>query len=126
MPMFTSSLRSRRSRASRVVLALMVSVTGLTAAGSASAVVINDPPGNNHSILTFPVRDFIHADGYLATDLVTVNVVRGGFIVGTAADLVPFDDPGTAGVFDGFIEVNHPGGVRGERWSTSTPRHARA
>ena len=43
------------------------------------------------------------------TDRPTVEVVRGGIVVGTASGLVPQDDPKTAG-FDGLVEVNHPGG----------------
>ena len=75
----------------------------------ASAAGISDPPAAPHSIISFPVRDFVSASGYASSDRPTVEVVRSGIVVGTASNLVPQDDPGTAG-FDGIVEVNHPGG----------------
>ena len=38
--------------------------------------------------------------------------------MGTAANIIPRDDPATPGVFDGLVEVNHPGGGC---WSGVTP-----
>ncbi|MEP6665624.1 MAG: Ig-like domain-containing protein [Nocardioidaceae bacterium] len=93
-----------------------MSVVGLSPA-PAGAAAINDPPGNNHSILSFPVRDFVSGDGYTDGDLVTVEVLRAGHVVGTATGVVPTDDPTTPG-FDGLIEVNHPGG---SCWEGVTP-----
>src|SRR4051794_10912328 len=105
----TDNRTAQRRRASAVVLALIAGGAVVAAPSTASAVVINDPPGNNHSILSFPVRDFVSADRYLASDRVSVEILRGGFTVGTAADIVPTDDAKTPG-FDGIVEVNHPGG----------------
>src|SRR3954449_12005244 len=105
----TDNRTAQRRRASAVVLALIAGGAVVAAPSTASAVVINDPPGNNHSILSFPVRDFVSADGYLGSDRVTVEILRGGFTVGTAANVVPTDDAKTPG-FDGIVEVNHPGG----------------
>src|SRR3954454_1870723 len=105
----TDNRTAQRRRASAVVLALIAGGAVVAAPSTASAVVVNDPPGNNHSILSFPVRDFVSADGYLGSDRVTVEILRGGFTVSTAADIVPTDDPKTPG-FDGIVEVNHPGG----------------
>lgn len=70
---------------------------------------VNDPVAAPHSIVVFPVRDFVSADGYAASDRPTIQVLRGGTVIGTASNLVPQDDPGTVG-FDGLVEVNHPGG----------------
>ena len=75
----------------------------------ASAAGVSDPPAAPHSIISFPVRDFVSASGYAVSDRPTVEVVRSGVVVGTASNLVPHDDPDTAG-FDGIVEVNHPGG----------------
>ena len=75
----------------------------------ATAAGISDPPTAPHSIISFPVRDFVSATGYAVSDRPTVEVVRSGIVVGTASNLVPKDDPDTAG-FDGIVEVNHPGG----------------
>jgi Bacterial Ig-like domain len=100
-----TSLR-RRACAVGLTLATAAAVGMIPAPASA---VVNDPPANDHSILSFPVRDFVSADGYARTDKVTVEILRGGFTVGTAANLVPTDDPKTA-AFDGIVEVNHPGG----------------
>src|SRR3954470_19723205 len=113
----TDNRTAQRRRASAVVLALIAGGAVVAAPSTASAVVINDPPGNNHSILSFPVRDFVSADGYLGSDRVTVEILRGGFTVGTAANVVPTDDAKTPG-FDGIVEINHPGGGC---WTGVTP-----
>ena len=83
----------------------------------ASAAGVSDPPAAPHSIISFPVRDFVSASGYAVSDRPTVEVVRSGVVVGTASNLVPHDDPDTAG-FDGIVEVNHPGGGC---WQRVTP-----
>lgn len=79
------------------------------AAVPAAAAAINDPPVAPHSIIVFPARDFVSASGYARGDRATVQVLRGGTLVGSAPDLVPQDDVTTPG-FDGLVEVNHPGG----------------
>ncbi|NUO34727.1 MAG: Ig-like domain-containing protein [Dermatophilaceae bacterium] len=61
-----------------------------------------------HTIISFPERDFVSAEGYAEGDAVTVEVIRSGFTVGVS-HVLPADDLGTLG-FDGFVEVNHPGG----------------
>jgi hypothetical protein len=96
------TLRSRQ-RAAAGFTALAVSVLGLqVAAGPVSAAAaINDPPVAPHSIIVFPVRDFVSADGYAASDRPTIQVLRGGAVIGTASNLVPQN---------GLVEVNHPGG----------------
>jgi hypothetical protein len=70
---------------------------------------VNDPPVAPHSVLVFPVRDFTSGSGYAPTDLVTVEVIRNGTVVGIARGVVPVDDLATPG-FDGLVDVNHPGG----------------
>jgi hypothetical protein len=72
--------------------------------------VPKEPPANQHSIIVFPVRDFVHGDGFAPTDRVTVEVFRAGLRIGVAPDVVPQDDP-TTSVFDGMVDVNHPGGA---------------
>jgi hypothetical protein len=104
-------MKSERSR-QRVAAALAAGALAVavvqTAAGPASAA-INPVPAAPHSILVFPVRDFVSASGYARTDVATVQVLRGGAVIGSAANLIPQDDPATPG-FDGLVEVNHPGG----------------
>jgi hypothetical protein len=68
----------------------------LPAASSVSA------PVTPHSLIAFPSRDFISADGYTPGHSVVFSVLRGGTLVGQS-DPVPVDDAGLA-------EVNHPGG----------------
>jgi len=68
----------------------------LPAASSVSA------PVTPHSLIAFPSRDFISADGYTPGHDVVFSVLRGGTLVGQS-DPVPVDDAGLA-------EVNHPGG----------------
>ena len=103
------SSRAFRGWISLLVGALCVSSLVMVTEGPAAAVGISDPPTLPHSIIVFPVRDFVSATGYARTDRPTVEVVRGGIVVGTASGLVPQDDPKSAG-FDGLVEVNHPGG----------------
>ena len=102
-------LRSGRVCTRLVVGALLATPLVLVTQPMASAVGINNPPVAPHSITSFPVRDFVSASGYAASDRPTVEVVRNGNVVGTATNLVPLDDPDTPG-FDGIVEVNHPGG----------------
>ena len=109
-----------------VVRRLAVGATGvalLATLGSflhAQAVItLNNPPVAPTSILVFPQRDFVSSSGFLATDVVTVEVFHPGSSTpaSSAANVVPQDDPTTPG-FDGIVEVNHPGGAC---WATLTP-----
>jgi hypothetical protein len=68
----------------------------LPAAGTVSA------PVSPHSLIAFPSRDFISADGYTPGHNVVFSVLRNGTLVGQS-DPVTVDDAGLA-------EVNHPGG----------------
>ena len=77
-----------------------------TAAVPAFAV-ISDP--GTHVITVFPERDMVSAEGYADSDRPTIQVLRGGAVIGTASSLVP-----VAGV----VEVNHPGGGC---WEGTTP-----
>ena len=108
---------SRRSRGlSAIVTGIVVGAlaTPLSALPAAAAGV-NEPPVAPHSIFVFPMRDFVSSLGYAPGDRPTVQIVRGGVVVGTAADLVPQDDPKTAG-FDGLVhhldELHRPVGPR--------------
>ncbi len=87
----------------------------LTAAVVPTAV--NSPPANGHSIIVFPERDFIHADGYAANDRLTVQDLRNGVVIGTSSGIVPVDDPRTP-AFDGSFDLNHLGAPC---WETTTP-----
>jgi hypothetical protein len=62
-----------------------------------------------HSLIAFPSRDFISADGYNPGDSVAFSVLRGGTLVGQS-DPITVDGAGLA-------EVNHPGGGC---WTAST------
>ena len=103
------SLRIRR-HVIRTFVGLTIGIAGAPALVSpASAAVINDPPALPHSIIAFPVRDFVSASGYAPDDRPIVQVLRGGVVIGTSDAVTPADDPKTAG-FEGLVEVNHPGG----------------
>lgn len=78
--------------------------------GASIAVVANDPPLGPHSLIGFPARDFISADGYLAADgPFTLSLVRNGFVY--SADEI-FPDAA------GLVEVNHTGAAC---WMVNTP-----
>jgi hypothetical protein len=104
-------MKSERNH-QRVAAGLAAGALAILAVQSAAvpaSAAINAVPVAPHSILVFPVRDFVSASGYARTDVATVQVLRGGAVIGTASNLIPQDDPGTPG-FDGLVEVNHPGG----------------
>jgi centrosomal CEP192-like protein/HYDIN/CFA65/VesB family protein len=86
-------------------------VTTVPAPANEPQVLVNDPPANGHSIIGFPARDFVSADGYTDAATVDVRVIRNGNVVGSAADVVPQAPTG-------LVEVNHPGGGC---WTGATP-----
>src|SRR4051812_4198913 len=69
--------------------------------------VISDP--GTHIITVFPERDMVSAEGYAAGDHPTIQVLRGGAVIGTSSVLTPVA---------GIVEVNHPGGGC---WEGTTP-----
>src|SRR5438445_8311583 len=75
----------------------------------AGNLAVNEPPVAPIQLITFPSRDFVSTSGFLATDTVSVQIIRNGNIISTSSGLIPNDDPATP-VFDGIVEVNHPGG----------------
>src|SRR5690349_1219610 len=121
--LFTPHDRGANRRAGlRFGLACSVAVSAVgvalsPAGAAAAATVVNSPPANGHSIIVFPERDFIHADGYAANDVLTFDVVRNGVVIGTSTGVIPKDDPATP-AFDGMVDLNHLGAPC---WSTVTP-----
>lgn len=106
--------RRRRNRAA------ITTATGLIAAAALAAPAhadITEPPTNGHSIISFPERDFVSAEGYDQNDRPIVKVIRNGATIATSTAVEPVDDPSTP-TFDGVVEVNHPGGGC---WENSTP-----
>ena len=98
--------RIRPRLAAAVTAGALIALAVPTAAVPAFAV-ISDP--GTHPITVFPERDMVSAEGYAAGDRPTIQVLRGGAVIGTASNLVP-----VAGV----VEVNHPGGGC---WDGTTP-----
>ena len=86
-------------------------VTTVAAPAGEPLAPVNDPPAGGHSIIDFPARDFMSADGYTDAATVDVRVIRNGNVVGSAADVIPQAPTG-------LVEVNHPGGGC---WTGSTP-----
>ena len=69
---------------------------------SAPAATTVTAPVAPHSLIAFPSRDFVSADGYAPGSSVSFSVLRGGTLVGQST-------PVTVDA-DGLAEVNHPGG----------------
>jgi Bacterial Ig-like domain len=107
-----------RQRAAAGITAGALAVLAVQAVAAPVSAAINPSPAAPHTIFVFPVRDFVSAAGYAKTDVATIQVLRGGAVVGTSTPITPQDDPATPGVFDGLVEVNHPGGGC---WSGVTP-----
>ncbi len=80
----------------------------LTGAGLVTTNVF-DPPPAGVFIGSFVARDFVSTQGWNPDELITVQVIRHGVVVGTGT--------ATAGP-DGIAEVNHPGGGC---WEGTTP-----
>ncbi len=101
-----------RTRAATVIAAcalLAVPVMGAASpAGAAVTVTPTSPPANNHSVIVFPERDFIHGDGYAKGSLLLVQDFRGGVQVGVANNVPVVDDPKTP-AYDGLFDLNHLG-----------------
>ena len=97
-----SLLRGRSRATAAGLLALGLTTGGLTALPALA--IDGDVPTGPGNVEVFPMRDMIAIEGYTeqAGKTATFKVVRGGQTVGSAA--------GTVGA-DGFLEVNHPGGV---------------
>jgi hypothetical protein len=91
--------------------ALSNSVTAVDRPAPAPQVPVNDPPAGGHSIIGFPSRDFISADGYTDAAKVSFFVIRNGNVVASAEDITPQGPTG-------LVEVNHPGGGC---WTGNTP-----
>lgn len=98
--------RIRPRLAAAVTAGALIALAVPTAAVPAFAV-ISDP--GTHVITVFPERDMVSAEGYAAGDRPTIQVLRGGAVIGTASNLVPVA---------GIVEVNHPGGGC---WEGTTP-----
>jgi hypothetical protein len=97
------SMKSARNRQRMAtgITAGALAVLAVQAVAVPVSAVVNDPVAAPHIITVFPVRDFVSAEGYASTDRPTIEVLRGGAVIGTAPDLVPVN---------GIVEVNHPGG----------------
>ena len=94
-----------KSAGNRSRLAVAITAGALAALAIPTAVpvfaAVNDPVAAPHAIVVFPVRDMVSAEGYAATDRPTIQVLRGGTVIGTASNLIPVN---------GIVEVNHAGG----------------
>ncbi|MGZ8749324.1 MAG: hypothetical protein ACXWYP_00445, partial [Pseudonocardia sp.] len=86
-------------------------VAGLVAAGLVSTTLIIPgiaaaaPPAFPNNIVVFPDRDFVTVEGYQdhIGKTATLEVIRGGQVVGSAQHVVEAGDVA--------FEVNHPGGA---------------
>ncbi|MBD1542454.1 Ig-like domain-containing protein [Arthrobacter sp. IA7] len=102
------SARNRPRLAAAITAGALMALAVPTVAVPAFAV-INNPVAAPHIITVFPERDMVSAEGYAASDRPTIQVLRGGAVIGTASNLVPAA---------GIVEVNHPGGGC---WEGTTP-----
>ncbi|MDQ1060621.1 hypothetical protein QFZ23_004522 [Arthrobacter globiformis] len=98
--------RNRPRLAAAITAGALVALAVPTAVVPAFAV-ISDP--GTHIITVFPERDMVSAEGYAAGDHPTIQVLRGGAVIGTSSVLTPAA---------GIVEVNHPGGGC---WEGTTP-----
>lgn len=84
-------------------------VVELTGGGLITTGLI-DPPPPPISLGVFVARDFVSVEGFDPGELLTLQIIRHGVVVGVATDTVVGED--------GIAEVNHPGG---DCWDAVTP-----
>jgi hypothetical protein len=107
-----------RPRVRTTSLALGVAAVAALGAPSLADAAVSNPPAAPHSVIAFPQRDFVSADGFAAGTTYTVDVIHpDGTTRSTGPGIEAEDDASTTG-FDGIIEVNHPGGAC---WQGVTP-----
>ena len=87
----SAGTRAARRRA-RATISIAVALSAAAAFAGPANAVVQSP----HSINVFYHRDFVQGSGFQAGDLVTVDVLRNNTVIGTAANVVPTDDPTTA------------------------------
>ena len=97
----------RRRVLAGLTAAAVAATTGVLLPGSAAAAV----PVFPDNITIFPNRDFISIDGFIgnAGKPITVELVRGGTVIGSATGTEASTDVINAG--NPAIEINHPGGI---------------
>ena len=98
----------RRQRVVAGLIATGLAGTSLFTPGLAAAA----PPTFPDNLVVFPDRDFITIEGFQEHkgETATVEVTRGGTVVGSAQGLVSGDEVA--------FEINHPGGVC---WGAGAP-----
>ena len=110
-PETTSSGPPTGSRRRRVLAGLTAATVAATAGVLTAAPASAAVPVFPDNITIFPDRDFVSIDGFVgnAGKPITVEVVRGGTVIGSAtgpeagADVINAGNPA--------IEINHPGGI---------------
>src|SRR3954451_11814123 len=97
----------RRRVLAGLAAAAVAAGTGVLLPGTASAAV----PGFPDNITIFPDRAFVSIAGFGGTagKPITIEVVRGGTVIGSATGTEA--DKATIDAGNPAIEVNHPGGI---------------
>lgn len=120
--MHTQPARPRRSRHKRLPAAAVSAVLAISAAGvgPASATLVDgEPVPSGRNITVFHNIDFVVAAGWPSGEVITVEVVRNGVVIGSATG------PSVDTVEGPALEVNHgPAGTTpapGDCWDGHTP-----
>jgi hypothetical protein len=120
--MHTQPTFSRRSRRRRLPAAAISAVLAVSTAGMspASATLVDEEPvAPGRNITVFHNIDFVVAAGWPVGEVITVEVLRNGVVVGSAAGPSVDTAEGPA------LEVNHgPAGTTpapGDCWDSHTP-----
>ncbi len=100
-----------------VALGMLMSCIGLSIPGMTLAQTVFNPPQGTISLIAFPQRDFISADGYAEDDKVIVRVIHDQTIYPGATGGTT-DPNNLISPQAGIVEVNHPGGAC---WFGQTP-----
>jgi hypothetical protein len=62
-------------------------------------------------VQAFPVRDYVAAGGFAQGEFVRIDVYRNGNLIGQSEVASPVDQDVNPAIFNGFVEVNHVGGI---------------
>lgn len=89
---------------------------GITGALLAATPALAGPPLSPHVVTAQPQTDSVVLTDYAATSPVTVQVLRGGVVIGASQPVIPGADLGRT-----IAEVNTVGAVTGACWRDHTP-----
>jgi hypothetical protein len=93
-----AALRAGRGVVATTAALLLLGLSVPAQAAALPTSTINDPPLAGQSLVAFPARDFVSAQGYRLDERYTVEVhhsaARGGAVISSQSGIAPNDEGG--------------------------------